>query len=209
MTHKLLVCAVFAASLAFGAPRDAAAMGFGNPAPVVGSLSASPSPIPAASTATISCGATDDSSVKRLTVSVSGGLLPNATTTQDFSITPGASVSGTMAWSTPPAGSYTITCTATDGYLQTGATTIPAAVVTVAQVVIDSLNGPTGPVLAGSAVPFTVVAHDLGGGPLTYAWAASAGVVAGSGAAATWTAPASGGTAIVMVTATNASGNSA
>lgn len=209
MTHKLLVCAGFAVSLALGAPRDAAAMGFGNPAPVVGSLSASPSPIPAASTATIGCGATDDSSVNRLTVSVSGGLLPNGTTTQDFSITPGASVSGTMAWSTPPAGSYTITCTATDGYLQTGATTIPAAVVTIAQVVIDSMNGPTGPVLAGSSVPFTVVAHDLGGGALAYAWAASAGVLASSGATATWTAPASGGTAIVMVTATNTAGNSA
>lgn len=209
MTHKLLVCAGFAVSLALGAPRGAEAMGFGNPAPVVGSLSVSPSPIPAASTATISCGATDDSSVNRLTVSVSGGLLPNGTTTQDMSITPGASVSGTMAWSTPPAGSYTVTCTATDGYLQAGVTTIPAAVVTVAQVVIDSLNGPTAPVLAGSAAPFSVVAHDLGGGTLTYAWAASAGTFASAGATATWTAPAAGGTAIVMVTATNTAGNSA
>ncbi len=209
MTHKLLVCAGFAVSLVLGAPQDAAAMGFGIPAPVVGSLSVSPSPIPAASTATISCGATDNASVNRLTVSVSGGLLPNGTTTQDFSITPGASVSGTMAWSTPPAGSYTVTCTATDGYLQTGVATIPAAVVTIAAVVIDSLNGPTGPVLAGSSVPFTVVAHDLGGGPLTYAWAASAGVFAASGASASWTAPVAGGSAIVMVTATNAAGNSA
>jgi len=77
MAHRIHCCAVLALALAAGWPRQTEAMGFGNPAPVVTAVSVAPTPLPANGSATITCSATDDSSVAALSVTVSGGTLAN------------------------------------------------------------------------------------------------------------------------------------
>jgi len=212
MAHRISRCALLALGLAAVWPRQSVAMGFGNLAPAVSGVSVSPSPLPASGTATITCSATDDASVARLSVSVNGGSLPNGTQTQELSITPGASATGSVAWATPAPGTYQVTCTAWDGAVPAASSTgVPLAVTTVLvqPVTIESFSAPAGPQLAGSSSTLRVVARDAAGGALTYSWTATAGSLVPSGATATWTAPAVGGSATIGVTATNAAGNSA
>jgi len=186
-------------------------MGFGNPAPVVTGVSVSPSPLPANETATITCSATDDGAVTALTVTVNGGTLANGAASQGLAITAGPSASGTVAWSTPAPGTYQVSCSATDGAVPAASATsaVLVSVVASAPVRIDSLSGPGAPVKVGSTVRFTVAARDAAGGPLSYTWLASQGSLAPNGPVADWTAPASGGSVLVGVIATNAQGQSA
>ncbi|MFL5262414.1 MAG: PKD domain-containing protein [Anaeromyxobacteraceae bacterium] len=208
--------AALALLLASFSAGPAAAMGFGNAAPVIDAVSASPDPLPADAIATIACSAHDDGSVQRLTVTVSGGSLPAGGIVQDLAIVAGASVTGSIAWTTPAPGSYTVSCSATDdgGAFGAGpATTVsaPLTVTTVAvtPVVIDAFTGPTAPVLVGARAAFHVAAHDPAGSPVTYAWSASAGALEVAGDSATLVAPDVAGPVTVTVTATAAGGASA
>ncbi len=210
MRTQLFVYPALAAMLAV-APAAALGMGFGNAAPVVDSLAISPSPVPANGTATISCAAHDDSSVVRLTVSVSGGTLPGNTTSLDLSIVAGPSVSGTVAWSTPAPGSYTVTCTATDGGGSFGAplSTPQSIVATVVAAgpppVVDGVTASDTQVFPSDVVQLVGTAHDPTGGALTYEWSATGGTIVPSGTSASWTATAAGSYSVTF-TAVNANG---
>lgn len=199
------------AIVALAAPAGARPMGFrgGNKAPIVDSVAVSQSPIPGNGGADIACSASDaDGTVAKITVTVSAGTLPNGGTTQDLAIAPAASVSGSIRWTTPPPGSYTLTCKAIDSGSATGSKSIGADVVAVSghPPVLSALGGPTGPVLAGSVVDVAVTANDPDGEPLTYAWSVTAGALRSSGATASWTAPAVSGTYTVAVTASDPGG---
>lgn len=186
-------------------------MGFGNAVPAITGLSVSPTPLPANSSAVIACSATDDTSVASLTVTVSGGTLANGTQSQALPVAAGASVSGSVAWSTPAAGTYQVTCTAADGAVPaaSASSAVAATVVASAPVMIDSLTGPEGPVKVGSTVRFTAAARDAAGGPVTYTWVAAQGTLAPSGAVADWTAPPTGGSVRIGVIAANGAGQTA
>ncbi len=172
-------------------------------------LSVSPQSPTTASVATVSCSASGGS-VTGLTVAVSGGSLPGGVQSQYV-----AGSSASLAWSTPAvAGSYTVSCLVTTGSCTYDPSPNPAvATATVSDAstspVIDSLQGPASPALAGQTYAFSVAAHDPQGRPLGYQWSASAGAVAASGAAASWTAPAVPGDQVVTVTVTNDLGGTA
>ena len=207
---------VVSAAAAFGlVPVSVAAMGGGNLAPVVDSVSVSPSPAAADATATITCAAHDaDGQVAKLTVSVSGGILAaSGGPTADVVVTAAPSVSADVQWLTPPAGAYTVSCKATDNYASFGGPGVSALVslpVTVeaaaAPPVVDLFTGPNGSVAVGSTSDLTVTAHDPSGGALTYAWTATGGTLQPSGETAKWTAPDVGGPYTVTVTVSNAAG---
>jgi hypothetical protein len=200
---------------AAASPSLAGAMGLGNAAPIVDAVVVSPSPVPANAMATVSCAAHDvDGSVQRLSVNVSGGALAGGGVQQDLAIAPGASATGSIAWSTPAAGTYSVSCVATDsggmfgGALRTSSA-VTVAVVEATPVLVDGFTGPSAPVLVGGRALFRVVAHDPAGGALTYAWSATAGTVQAAGDSATFTAPDVAGTATVTVTVASASGATA
>ncbi len=188
-------------------PCATSAMGFGNPAPVIDSIAVSPTPVPANGTATISCSAHDDGSVTSLQVSVSGGTLSGGTSTQDLAITSGPSVSGSIAWSTPAAGSYTVTCTAGDGTTQTSQSIVTDVVVAAPPPVVDSLTASATQALVLDTVQLTGTAHDPSGGTLSYGWSATGGTIAPSGQSAVWTAPDAAGSYSITFTAVSANGS--
>ncbi|HSN91978.1 MAG TPA: hypothetical protein VLS93_12180 [Anaeromyxobacteraceae bacterium] len=210
-----LRCAVAAvACLGAAAPRFAAAVGFGNAAPVVAAPTFSADPIPAGGAVTVTCSATDDGQVAVLTVSVTGGTLENGTQTQSLAIVPAASATASVAWTTPAApGTFTVTCTATDGGGDFGAPPATGSasasvttVVTALPPVVRIVQAPAAPVVAGTTVLLAAEGTDPQGGALTWSWTASGGAVAPDGATAAWTAPATGGAFTVTATATGAAG---
>jgi len=209
MAHRIRRCATLALALATAWPFASSAAGGGNLAPAVTALSVSPTPIPANGPAVIRCSAADDAAVTAMSVTVSGGTLPSGGATESVAISAGASVAGALAWTTPAPGTYQVTCTATDGAAASTSRTLAVVVVAAPPVVIDSLTGPIGPVKVNSTVRFSAAARDASGGAVTYTWAASRGTLVANGADADWTAPATGGAAIVGVTASNAAGQSA
>ncbi|HET9599090.1 MAG TPA: hypothetical protein VFP65_26190, partial [Anaeromyxobacteraceae bacterium] len=192
-------------------PSGAHPMGFGVPPPTVTALSVS-SPVVENATATITCSASDQGSVTALTVTVSGGALPNGTTSQDLAITAGPSATGSIAWTAPAAGAATVSCQATNGGFPAQYATASLAVTVVAAgqgPVIDSASGPPAPVCAGSTVSLSAAAHDPAGAALAYAWTSASGSIAATAAGAptaAWTLPAAAGTFTATVTATSASG---
>jgi hypothetical protein len=210
-TTARIVLALAAAAVA--APPPARAMGFGNDAPVVTALSVSPQPVPAAGQATISCSATDDGGVARLTVTVTGGTLPGGGATWAIAYpSPSPSVSERFAWATPAPGTYDVTCSATDAGGTFGAPLTTSSTIAVGTVEvsdppgIDALAASATSVYVGEAVTLSATAHGDG---LTYAWAASAGTLETAGPDATWTAPATAGTYTISVTASDALGRRA
>lgn len=201
------------ALLALAFAGDAAAMGFGNAAPVVGTISFSPTPVPALAAADVTCGATDDSGVVRLAITVSGGTLDAGSTTQVVTLpAPLAAATATVRWSTPAAGSYAVTCEATDaggtyGGVLTSARTVTAVVEVVADPpAIDALVADAREVEPGGVVHLSATAH---GGGISYAWSATGGGLQPAGSTATWTAPAQAGDFEVSLTVTDALGRTA
>jgi hypothetical protein len=189
------------------APSGASAMGlcFSTYTPTV-QVSVSPASPAAGSAATVSCTANaNGGTVDSLEVSVSGGTLDGGGTTASL---PGAA--GQVMWSTPAAGSYTVQCDAVPGSCTNPASSGPV-VVTVggdsAPPVVDALQGPSGPVLAGQTVQITASAHDPAGGALSWSWSASGGSISGSGATASWTAPQSAGDYSISVTVSSGGGS--
>ena len=182
------------------------AWGYGNQAPVIVSFEASPAPLVAQGVATLSCAATDDTSVARLRLYVSGGSLPGgvALTGGTYagyqaayaSITPGPSVVGTLSWSTPAPGTYTVVCGVQDGGGGFGAlTAFRSVAVTVTEPVrgeppvVDALEVSHAQVFGGQTVGVNAAAHDPEGEALTYVWTPSAGALSGVGARVDWTLP--------------------
>jgi len=218
MDHRLALCAALALAAGLGAPRPAGAMGLGNSAPAIGSLAVSPAPAPANGAATVTCAATDGSAVARLVVTVSGGTLPNGTPSQELAITPGPAVSGSIVWSTPAAGSHTVTCAATDDGLggfgtstPLTTTSAPLAVEVVAVAspppAVVSLTAGSTRVFPGSALRLSAVA--TGTAPLAWAWAASGGALTPAGADADWVAPQATGDYQITAAVTDGAGLSA
>ncbi|MHB8876403.1 MAG: PKD domain-containing protein, partial [Myxococcaceae bacterium] len=193
-------------------------MGMGNAPPVVDSVTVSPSPAPASGSATISCAAHDtDGTVTTMTITVSGGTLPSSAATQAIVISAAASVTGSIVWTTPVAGDYTVTCDVKDsgdpflGIPALGTLAVPVTVSVGAALppVIDTLASFDSTLVAGASTRVVAAAHDPAGGPLTWAWSTSGGTLAASGDSATWTAPAVGGSFTVTLTVSNGSGQSA
>ena len=167
----------------------------GNRAPRVRALVVDDSTLARGQTATLHC-TPDDAETAEPTVawSASGGtLVPN----------------GRVAtWSAPEVGSYTVTCTTTDGGGRTGSSDLTLAVV--------SNQAPTNAV--ASAAPDVVdlsgtttlacSATDPDGDTLAYTWTVSAGSVSGTGASVGYTAPDVPGTVTATCTASDASGAS-
>lgn len=208
MKIRSSVCASLAALTGLVAfPDRPAAMGltFGSPptvsAPVV------TSPVVANAQATITCAASGSTTVNALSASVSGGTLAGGASSQAIAVAPGSSVTGTATWTAPAAGNATVTCTATNTSSQSASasTTVTVQPAPVASVAIDSMSGPSGPVLVGGTATLGVTAHDPQGGTLSYAWTASAGALQGGGATVTLTAPQTGGSVSVTVTVSSTS----
>jgi len=215
MDHRVTFCAALALAASLAVPRPAGAMGLGNSAPAIASLSVSPFPAAANGAASITCQATDGSAVAKLVVTVSGGTLPNGTTSQELAITPGPSVSGTIVWSTPAAGSHSVTCAATDDGLggfgtstPLTTTSAPLAVEVVAAAnpppAVLALTAPSTRVFPGSALH--LVAAGTGTAPLAWSWAATGGTLAGAGAEADWVAPQATGDYVVTAAVTDGAG---
>src|SRR5512137_1865784 len=81
-----------------------------NSPPTVSAVTVSPTPIPPSSTATITCCANDtDGTINTMTLTVTGGTLPAGGVSQAVPITPSASVTGSLLWTTPVPGNYTVT----------------------------------------------------------------------------------------------------
>jgi hypothetical protein len=187
-------------------------MGFGVPPPTLTALTVS-SPVVENATATITCSASDQGSVTALTVTVSGGTLPNGTVTQDLAITAGPTATGSIAWTAPVAGAASVSCQATNAGFpaQYASASVAVTVVAAAQgPVIDSVSGPSAPVCAGSTVSLSAAAHDPAGGPVSFAWTTASGSIAptaAGGPSAAWTLPQAAGTFTATVNATSAAGS--
>lgn len=196
------------------APLTAAAA---NLSPVVDSVSFSSAPVQAGSTVIIQCAAHDESTVTTMQVTVTGGTLPGGVTTAAISLTPAASVVGSIAWAVPAAGLYTVTCTVRDDGVggsfgpKAGTRAQPVTVVAPAgsPPVIDSLVASASQVKVGGVVQLTAAAHDPDGDPLTWSWTANLGTLAASGNSGNWTAPATTGSATVTLVVSDGQGNSA
>lgn len=131
---------------------------------------------------------------------VSDGTLASA----EVAVTPAATATGSVEWTTPPVGGATATCWAVGGAdVSTPSTAYVALVTPPPQPQVLGLVGPSGPILVGTTHQVTVSAQDPQGGALTYLWAASAGTFTGQGTPSiTWTAPDVGAAAQLQVTIT-------
>lgn len=185
--------------------------------PVIDGITFSTAPVQANSTVTITCRASDDSGVATMRITVTGGALPGGGTTADVSLTPGPVVLGTVAWSTPAAGVYSVSCNVADDAVgssfgpKLGSASVPVTVVAPVgnPPVIDALIATPTQVKVGGAVQLTAAARDPDNDPLTYAWSADVGAISGSGTTATFTAPAQSGGATVTLSVSDGTGQSA
>ncbi len=211
--------ALLASTLLFAlaSPAHVAAFGLGNNAPVVDSVSVSPSPVPANTAVTASCIAHDsDGTIQSMKFTFIPTNPAGAQTSVFAPITPAASLTGSIPWTTGGPGTYTVRCEVWDSggpfggqaWAQNG-----ISVQVVAPVgdppLIDSLTSSDLELLPGSSATLVVSATDPDGGVLSYAWTASAGTINGNGASASWTAPASYGPVQVSVVVTDPTGLSA
>lgn len=168
--------------------------------------------VPAASKVYLTCAATKGrdgllvpaSMVSAFRFAVTGGALAAA----EVSVTPSASQTGSVEWTTPAEGGATATCWAVGGVDVSAPSHAAVAVVPAPPApALSGLTAPEGQTLIGTTLPFAVTAVDPAGGELTYLWAVSAGSFSGQGTPAiAWTAPSIGGNAVIQVTVTSASG---
>ncbi len=188
-----------------------------NQPPTVDALSVSPTPLPASSQASITCSGSDsDGTITQLRIIVSGGLLPGGALAEYLPITPGASVTASVLWSTPPAGDYTVRCGVADsggtfgGSLVTWST---LAVTTVAPVgappALLPLTLDAAQVLGGGRVHLTATVSDPDGDPLDFLWSAADGAILGTGPLAEWELPLQPGHYVATLTVSDGTGNSA
>ncbi len=135
---------------------------------------------------------------------VTGGALAAA----EVAVTPAASQTGSVEWTTPADGGATASCWAVGGLDVSAPSHVAVAVVPAPPApVVSGLAAPEGQVLVGATRAFAVAATDPSGGELTYLWSASAGSFAGQGTPGIlWTAPAIGGNAVLQVTVTSSNG---
>lgn len=135
---------------------------------------------------------------------VSAGTLASA----EVAVTPAATQSASVQWTTPEEGGATATCWAVGGAdVSTPSRAAVALVTPPPQPQVLGLVGPTGSVLIGTTHDVTVTAQDPDGGALTYLWTASAGTFTGQGTPSiTWTAPQVGGTVDLQVAITASGG---
>jgi hypothetical protein len=196
-------------------------MGMGsNTAPVIDAIRFGTEPVPAEASTTIQCTAheVDTGRVRQFRFTVSGGALDGGGTVATVDVTPATTATGTIGWTTPPAGAATVRCEAVDddtggiGGANAWSAPLTVSVTTVASrppPVIDRLAGPDRELFPGARVALSVEAHDPAGGALTYAWSATGGSLQASGASASWTAPATPGAYGVTVTVSSDAGLSA
>ncbi len=195
-------------------PVAASAMGFGNAPPVVTSISVSPSPAPASATAAITCAAGDDGGIARLVVSVSGGALPSGSSSETFTYASLVrQVDQSVSWATPAAGTYTITCSATDGGggfggALTSQSTVSVTVMEAPGVPpgVDAIRADAAQVYPAAVVGLSADAH---GESLVYSWTATGGALSGTGSTARWTAPAQTGTYRISLSVSDPYGRTA
>lgn len=207
---------VLAAGAAFDSP-PVFGFGMGNKSPVVDSVSVSPSPVPADDNATITCAAHDpDGQIVSMELSVSAGALPGGVASAPVAITQAPSVVGTLGWSTPGPGSYTVRCDVKDnGGLfggSAGASKLIDVEITEAASrapTIESFSATATSALSGETITVSVVASDPEGAALAYEWTATGGTLAEFGATAQWTAACDPGLYEVSVVVTDPDGQSA
>ncbi len=195
------------------APRAALAQ-MGNPPPVVDSVTFSSSPVPQNAAVTVTCDAHDtNGNVVGMRLTVTGGLLPNGTTQQSIPVSAAPSVTGSLEWTTPGAGSHTVTCEVNDSGGAFGGTAwgslaqpVTVAATTGLPPVIDALTATETLVTFGAEVRVVAAAHDPDGDALTFLWSASSGTIAGTGDSANWIAPSAGGAATVTLQVRDSTG---
>ncbi|MCM2333424.1 MAG: hypothetical protein NDI82_05695, partial [Anaeromyxobacteraceae bacterium] len=138
---------------------------------------------------------------------VSGGTLAAA----EVAVTPAATATASVEWTTPAEVNATATCWAVGG--TTVSTPSQAALLLVEpppQPQVVSAVGPQGPVLVGTTHTATVSAVDPQGGAVAYAWTASAGSFVGQGTPTiAWTAPEQAGVVTLKVIMTVQGGGQA
>lgn len=189
----------------------------GNQAPLIDSIAINPSPAAPQAQATLGCAAHDpDGQITGISLQVSAGALPNGTLSQAASITQASSAVGTLTWSTPGPGTYSVTCTARDngGWFGGSAVATQTVSVTVSAPAslppeITAVTASAHAVLVGGAVELSATATDPENDPLTWSWSANGGTLQQNGAHATWIAPGVGGEYAVRVLATDPSGQQA
>jgi len=127
---------------------------------------------------------------------------------QDGSTSPLSADASTVAWRAPASsGTYTITCTASDGKIG-GVVTGSVDVLVGTAPVITGLTADPSSVLAGGVSTVTCSAYDPDSNdPLTYNWSASGGSLKAYVSSAAWTAPASSGTYSVTCEAQSGGGS--
>lgn len=118
---------------------------------------------------------------------VSEGTLAAA----EVAVTPAATATASVEWTTPVGPNATATCWAVGGTdVSTPSQAALLLVTPPPQPEVVSVVAPAGPVLIGTTQVVTVLAKDPQGGAVTYAWSASAGSFTGQGTPViTWTAP--------------------
>jgi len=146
------------------------------------------------------------SQVSAFRFEVSGGAL----SAPEVAVTPADAQSASVQWTTPSGTSATATCRAVAGVdVSTASTAMVSLVAPPPQPEVSALVAPTGAVLVGTTLPFSVTASDPQGGNLAYLWAVTGGTLAGQGTpAVTWTAPQAGGPVTLKLTVTSDLGGS-
>ena len=165
-----------------------------NNQPVITALTAVPTAVSPSAISTITCTANDpDNGALTYNWSYTGGSF-------------GTIAAGQIRWTAPAStGAYSITCQVTDP--NNGSAQNSVGVTVSSTPVILSLSASPASVLAGGQSAVTCSALDPDDDDtLSYGWSAASGTITGTGAAVTWTSPASSGTYTVGCTVSDGHG---
>jgi len=166
-----------------------------NHPPVISGLTANSSSIDINQSISITCIATDpDGDTLTYTWAKNGGTISGS--------------GSAVTWTAPAtAGTYTITCTVSDGK---GGEDSESANISVSEInhppVISSLTANPSSIDINQSSTITCIAYDPDGDTLTYTWAKNGGTISGSGSTITWTAPSSAGTYTITCTVSDGHG---
>ncbi len=179
LTLSLILLFVLSCS---GSDSNPSAPSQENRAPVLSSITMSPSSANTGETCTLSAVATDQDG-DNLTYTWSGD---NGT----FATTTGSSVQ----WTAPStAGSYSVSCTVSDGE-DNDTETLAIQVTENEAPVISSITASSSSIYPSETTTLTVVATDAEGDELTYTWSSAIGTFnTTAGTSIEWTAPSEGG----------------